>query len=413
MIQSIFSIRSHTAQPFSTRPRPGFTLVELLVVIAIIGILVALLLPAIQSAREAARRTQCVNNVKQMALAASNYASARKVFPPGRLIPDWAIKVGDGWYTQTSYTKYDDVQQNDTTKTGFYSVHVWLLPYMEESAVYDLINFHVGQILRLTGNGKPLNVNYNAYATAHSLFLCPSDSNTGVIITENNYRSNFGGSTPFAGRAFDAQEWTGQYNGETVTLTPGGNGAFTMGTKGLQPSAYTDGLSKTAFFSERTKGSGNPDGTPPTHADMIGWDLAPGGQFTNTLVNPQDVYDSCAQYVPKQEGPYVFYASGRWLTDRPPPDGDYSNGWPFAGYSNTQYNHVAPPNWTGYDCTVGSYIADTPTEGAIVSARSMHPGVVVVGFGDGHTSTISDNIDLVVWRALGTRNGQETTGSTD
>ena len=71
------------------RKSSGFTLVELLVVIAIIGVLVALLLPAVQAAREAARRTQCINNIKQMGLGAVNYESAHGSFPPGRLYPDW------------------------------------------------------------------------------------------------------------------------------------------------------------------------------------------------------------------------------------------------------------------------------------------------------------------------------------
>jgi len=381
-------------------------------VIAIIGILVALLLPAIQSARETARRAQCMNNVKQMALAASNYAAANKVFPPGRLKPDWTVFVpGVGWVEQSAGHNYNTVQQIETQKTGFYSVHIWLLPYMEQQVVYDMIDFSKAQVLRMTAGGNKFNINYDAYATAQSLFLCPSDGNTEVIITENNYRSNFGGSTPFAGQASGPQELTVQYNGETVTLTPGGNGAFTMGKKGLKPSAYTDGLSKTAFFSERTKGSGNPDGTPPTHADMIGVDAA-GGSLGSMLVNPQVPFDACGSYQPVS-GNFIFYASGRWLTNRPGTDKDYSNGWPFAGYSNTQYNHVAPPNWSGYDCGLFSYISDVPTEGAIVAPRSEHPGVVVVAFGDGHTTTISDNIDLVVWRVMGTRNGAETVGSTD
>jgi hypothetical protein len=286
---------------------------------------------------------------------------------------------------------------------------------MEESAIYDMINFKVGQVLQMTNSGVPYNINYQAYATAKNLFLCPSDPNTGRIISENNYRYNFGGSTPFAGAKGPGSPsdytatWTGTYNGQQVTLSAGGNGAFTIGVKGLSSRAFTDGLAKTAFFAERTKGTGNSANSAPavpTHDDMIGASLAPGGLFTTSLFDPQSQYIACGSYVPKTETGLVFSAAGRWL-DVPPPDGDFSNGWPFAGYSNTEYNHVAPPNWSGYDCGIGSYIADTPWEHAIVSARSAHPGVCVVAFGDGHTENISDNIDLLIWRAMGTRNGAD------
>ena len=81
-------------------------------------------------------------------------------------------------------------------------------------------------------------------------------------------------------------------------------------------------------------------------------------------------------------------------------------GWPFAGYDSTQYNHVAPPNWGGQDCGV-NHISDTPKEHAIAPPRSEHNGVVVVTFGDGHTELINDDIDLLVWRAMGSRNGEE------
>src|SRR3954464_5766351 len=97
--------------------RPAFTLVELLVVIAIIGILVALLLPAIQAAREAARRTQCTNNMKQYGLAMKNYLSAMKTFPQG-LTRDISGCKGN----------FKDPRM---------SVHVRLLPYMENQSLYD------------------------------------------------------------------------------------------------------------------------------------------------------------------------------------------------------------------------------------------------------------------------------------
>jgi prepilin-type N-terminal cleavage/methylation domain-containing protein len=98
--------------------RRAFTLVELLVVIAIIGILIALLLPAIQSAREASRRSSCGNNIRQLGLATHNYLDARKIFPPGYLGPD----------NITAYTKSSATDQ-------FYGCIAYLLPYMEEQAL--------------------------------------------------------------------------------------------------------------------------------------------------------------------------------------------------------------------------------------------------------------------------------------
>lgn len=93
--------------------RPGFTLVELLVVIAIIGILIGMLLPAVQQVREAARRISCANNLKQMALALHNYQSAHKCFPPGV------------------------VDNDDNLQDAMHSGFVYMLPYIEQTNLYD------------------------------------------------------------------------------------------------------------------------------------------------------------------------------------------------------------------------------------------------------------------------------------
>jgi len=128
------------------RIRPAFTLVELLVVIAIIGVLVALLLPAIQAAREAARRTQCVNNLKQIGLGMLNFEKARRTFPPGEFKPA------------------------GVNTNGALAWSVWFLPYIEESNLYGQMDFK--KDIRMEPNWKadltgPVN-------TIIPVYLCPS-----------------------------------------------------------------------------------------------------------------------------------------------------------------------------------------------------------------------------------------------
>ena len=134
----------------------------------------------------------------------------------------------------------------------------------------------------------------------------------------------------------------------------------------------------------------------PTLVDII---TAPSR--VNGLVDPNALMANCQSYNGAPSS-FHFNSAGRWLSGS-----DFSNGWPFGFYSSTMYNHVAPPNWSGWDCGTWSAIPDAPGEHAIVSARSWHPGGVVTSFGDGSIRFISSSTDLTVWRAMGTRDGGE------
>jgi prepilin-type processing-associated H-X9-DG protein len=269
---------------------------------------------------------------------------------------------------------------------------------MEQGNIYDLIDFSVPTAVRMTTGGgvTPVNANYRAYANAAALFICPSCPNTGVVITENNYRYNFGGSTPFGGA-----EGSTTNHILTATSPAGfsskGNGAFTIGPA-LTPADFIDGMSNTVFFSERTKGSGRNLATElPTEGDVTNMASRPQG-----LVDADVMFAACQAQAPGLNGGFNFNSMGRWL-----PGSDFSNGWPFGFYSATMYNHVAPPNWRAIDCGTRSAIADAPGEHAIISARSHHTGGVNASMGDGSVRFVSDSIDLQIWRAVGTRaNGE-------
>ncbi len=148
------ALRCHSPSPRTPSQRTrAFTLVELLVVIAIIGVLVALLLPAVQAAREAARRTQCQNNVKQLGLALQNYHDVRKIFPA-------ALKLTDG-----------EERRPERATTHRENWVIQLLPYFEQQSLYDAFD------LTVPISGTDVNSqNYRARGIELEAMICPSDA---------------------------------------------------------------------------------------------------------------------------------------------------------------------------------------------------------------------------------------------
>jgi prepilin-type N-terminal cleavage/methylation domain-containing protein/prepilin-type processing-associated H-X9-DG protein len=310
------------------KDRNAFTLIELLVVIAIVGTLVAILLPAVQAAREAARRSQCGNNLRQIGITMQNHHAALKVFPKGRGNPFPLV----------------------------FSVHSYLLPYMEEQQLQDLINYKFPPLTFGSNSGA---VNAKAAETLISLFLCPSDRGEvpGLSFGPNNYVANTGTGTVLYGH-----------------LKTGGDGVFYDGSK-IAFRQITDGSTYTAAFSESILGDNVPTtGTVPRSSDLAVIELTGGSDTTPT---------ACGAGV----GTWSVVRGAKWI-----------NGH----YGDTLYNHYYQPNAAEWDCGNGSH------NKALVSARSMHPGGVQVMFCDGHVTFVGNDVQLDVWRAYATRAGNET-----
>jgi prepilin-type N-terminal cleavage/methylation domain-containing protein/prepilin-type processing-associated H-X9-DG protein len=344
-----------------SRPSRGFTLIELLVVIAIIAVLIALLLPAVQAAREAARRAQCVNNLKQIGIALHNYHDTAGAMPFGHGPFGW-----NDWNAQAM-----------------------LLPYMEQTPLYNSINFANGISGAAPNNAQNLTIQRVQVNT----FLCPSDT---VRLTSPyghiNYAANAGSNVQFFGPQFSGMfGWVVNPNADAS-----GDNKANLGNSGrsVRFSDVTDGLSNTAAFSEKVMGIGNNNQNtrdplkPTSNIFQVNFTPASG----NDLV-PLPYFTLCKAINPTTQAlPSTEAMGNHWWS-----------GHPYAG----RYNHIMTPNT--WSCL---YAVNGITNGnGTVPASSRHPGVVNVLFGDGSIRAVKSTVTNAVWWAVGTRAGGEVLSS--
>jgi prepilin-type N-terminal cleavage/methylation domain-containing protein/prepilin-type processing-associated H-X9-DG protein len=384
--------------------RRGFTLIELLVVIAIIAVLIALLLPAVQSAREAARRAQCTNNLKQLGLAIHNYISSVNAVPP----------------VMVMYGPKDPATGLDTGQRQ--SPHARLLPYLEQTAIYNAMNWSFserwGGLYNDPGNPSPFGGNadcdlwglINGTSTANQInsFLCPSDTGlanltyfifyTGGpqhLVGRHNYPFNTG-LNPWSIAGAGSTNGPGYY--PNWTLFTGSSAIAAQNT--VDVASFVDGTSNTAVFSEWIKGDGIPPGGsmpglgqvyqgasfPYPSTNWIG-QTAPGGVRQDFLIA-----QACNQVA-------QVPTTNTWT---------WKGDWWASGESIT-YSHTQLPNRTS--CYYNDF--GQPASAAVnaLAASSRHPGGVNVAFGDGSVHFIKSSVSPQAWYAIATINGGEVVSS--
>lgn len=323
----------------------GMTLVELLVVIGVIAILAGLLIPAVQSAREAARREHCASNLRNLIQACFSFQSANGGFPTGQ-------------YMDHPYPP------GSTRSHGYFSLHCGLLPYLEQASLHNDINFSL-----YSGQSESLPVeNRTAAATVVGVFLCPSDSAPrGSSLAASSYRGchGIGESYPVG------SSMVSEYDGLFFT-TDHGTG------QGYPLAGVRDGLANTLAFSEKIVGSG----LRGTYRPYRDWVYLADGVFE---LGSERWREICAGSRPSALLEPRLDGGATWMS-------------PFVYY--TTFLVSVPPNFSVPDCGRADF-------GGIFTARSYHPSGVNVAMADGSVHFVRSSIDRAVWRGAGTRAGGE------
>ncbi len=328
--------------------KAGFTLVELLVVIAIIGVLVALLLPAVQAAREAARRMSCANNLRQIGLAMQNYESANKRFPP-------SLFIGENQYR--------------------WSAQARILPYIEQSAVDSGFSFNQ-DYHDVMLNGELLK------SLRIPTYICPDEVRDEVRTTDDgtprDYLLNYGVNNGV---------WM-VYDPQTRT---GGSGAF-FPNAGLGTRNFSDGLSNTLMLAEvkgwqpylRDVGGAPPIPNDSTMVSSLGGSFKKNSGHTEWIDGRVHQSGFTATFAPNT----TVEHSGDGIT------------------YDVDFNSHRVVGWSESNPT--AYLEETDVTYAAVTARSYHSGNLVnVAKMDGSVDSIIGDIDLTIWRAMATRDGGE------
>jgi prepilin-type N-terminal cleavage/methylation domain-containing protein len=349
--------------------RRGFTLVELLVVIAIIGVLVALLLPAVQAAREAARRTQCINNLRQFGLAAHNFEDTHKTLPP----------------------RVHTVVMNGCRCSSGATPQVMMLPFMEGKNKLDTfdLNYDTNSDTRID-NGCPMptlpaktGANAQARLTDLKVFLCPSDPSSARTFNaaRMNYMASLGGSASFLG----GTNLDGIF---AQPLEPG------VELKGRRLGEITDGTSNTALFSEVKRGNYSGSGTPLTTFDHTTSHI--GGSYSGATLTDGRTVTEC---VNGNGGGAKIHYTGQ----------QYYRGGIVQTFA---YNHTLPVNWNRKQSNTAQqrYICGMPGfVSAHQAAASYHPAGANLCLADGSTRIVTDSVDFAIWQAAGSMmNGEAT-----